>query len=59
MMLHSLAARAILMVQDYKISLTQAIEWVTRKFRPGLKQYYKKQICKVALQVSGWMEEAC
>lgn len=54
MMLHSLAARVLLMVEDYGIPLGQAIEWVTRKFYPGLKQYYQHQIRKSVVQVVGW-----
>lgn len=39
-MLHTLAARALLMVTDYNISIFEAVEWLTRRMPAGLKNYY-------------------
>lgn len=43
-MLHSLAARALLMVMDYGVSIYEAIAWLTRKMPAGLKKYYKNML---------------
>ena len=40
-MLHTLAARVVLMVMDNGISIQEATTWVLRKMPKGLREYYE------------------
>lgn len=46
-MLYTLAARALLMVIDYKTSIIEAVLWQVRNMPAGLKEYYIFKLLEV------------
>jgi len=49
MMIYSLAARVCLMVMDCRVSVTEAILWVTRRLPQNMRRYYMLRIWKELL----------
>ncbi len=43
-MIYTMTARVWLMVNDHKVSICHAVDWVTRRLPKGLRRYYGLKI---------------
>lgn len=46
-MIHSLAARALLMMADFGCGSTEAVVWVCRRLPATLRGYYHRSIIRI------------
>jgi hypothetical protein len=54
MMIHSLAARALLMMADFQCNSTEAVLWVCRRLPPTMLAYYHRNVVRlIAVECGG------
>jgi hypothetical protein len=46
-MIHSLAARALLMMADFRCDSSEAIRWVCRRLPMNMQEYYQLSIVRL------------
>lgn len=56
-MIHSLAARALLMMADFRCDSTEAIVWVCRRLPENMQSYYHQSV--VRLMANEFVPEGC
>jgi hypothetical protein len=47
MMIHSLAARALLMMADFRCDSTEAILWVCHRLPGNMQNYYRRSLVRM------------
>lgn len=51
-MIHSLAARAILMMADFRCDSTEAVLWVCRRLPGNMQGYYYRSVVQLCAEVA-------
>lgn len=46
-MIHSLAARALIMMADFSCDSTEAILWVCRRLPENMQDYYRRSVVRL------------
>lgn len=46
-MIHSLAARALLMMADFRCDSAEAIHWVCHRLPANMKDYYSRSLVRI------------